>query len=235
MRPGAAGRGAGGRVIDGATEVLSRPFNPAMLRPRVRAWLSRAGTFTRRAASLRTHRLIGALDLSRGGLLQQLPFNQRAALLTGALTCRFKPGEIIFKHGDPSGGVYFIRSGRVRISFPLNGKEQVLGMAKAGDTVGELAALDGGPRTATATAVEPTTTDYVAQAPFEAGLAEAPEAAMRLLRLLARRLRNTNYVMEELASRRGGATAGGSRVNGTGQAFRPPRPAASRSAGRGRD
>src|SRR5262249_6419175 len=46
---GSEGPGASGRLVDGLTDVLSRPFNPAILRPRVRALLSRTGT----SASLR--------------------------------------------------------------------------------------------------------------------------------------------------------------------------------------
>lgn len=201
--PGTEGPGASGQMIDASTEVLSRPFNPAMLRPRVRAWLGRSGVVTERPVAPRRHRLMGASGLSGGGLLRGLPFNQRAALLTSALTVRFRKGEVLFRAGDAAGGVYFLRSGRVQIGLPLpSGKMQVLGVAKVGDTVGELAALDGGPRTATAVALETTTADYVAREPFEAGLSGAPDAAVRLLRMLARRLRQTDRFVGELTTAR---------------------------------
>jgi phosphoribosyl 1,2-cyclic phosphodiesterase len=211
--PGAEGPGAAGELVDNSTEVLSRPFNPAMLRPRVRAWLTGSGHVVEPTAIPRRHRLRGADGLTGGGLLRGLPFTQRAALLTSALTCRFRPGEVLFRQGDAPGGVYFLRSGKVQISIPVGeGKEKVLGILKVGDTVGELAALDGGPRTATATALEPTTADYVAREPFQAGLSGAPDAAVRLLRLLARRLRETDRYVGELATARDGLAAAPARA-----------------------
>jgi CRP-like cAMP-binding protein len=74
----------------------------------------------------------------------------------------------------------------------------VLGSAGVGDTVGELAALDGGPRTATARVVEPTTADYVPRDILELSLASAPSAAYRLMRLMAKRLRQTDRYIGEL-------------------------------------
>ena len=65
--------------------------------------------------------------------------------------------------------------------------------------MGELAALDRGTRTATATATEATTADYVPQDMFETSLAAAPEASRRLLRMMAGRLRATDQLVAELA------------------------------------
>jgi CRP-like cAMP-binding protein len=76
----------------------------------------------------------------------------------------------------------------------------VLGTATVGDTVGELAAVDGGPRTATARALETTTADYIPREVFAASLAAAPAAATRLLQLMAQRLRKTDPYVGELAS-----------------------------------
>ncbi|MBI4637478.1 MAG: cyclic nucleotide-binding domain-containing protein [Candidatus Rokubacteria bacterium] len=197
---GTEGPGAAGRLIGSATDVLSRPFSPPMLRARVRAWLARRGTRTERRGVPRRHPLLGAQEYPGQGLLRGLPSNERAALLSGALGCKFRPGEVIFREGDPAGGVYFLRSGRVQISlrFP-DGGERVLAVAKVGDAVGELAALDGGPRTATATALDATAADYVPQEMFAAGLAAAPGAAVRLLRQIAGRLRMTDRLVGELA------------------------------------
>ncbi len=205
---GAEGPGAAGRLVDGATDVLSRPFNPPMLRARVRAWLSRAGTLTQRKTVQSKHRLMGAAGAAGMGLLRRLPSSERAALLAGALTSRFRPGEIIFREGDPAGGAYFLRTGRVQISIRVaDGRERVLAVAKAGDAVGELGALDGGSRTATAKALQATTADYLPREMFEAGLLAAPGAVARLLRLMAGRLRQTDRLVGELAS----STASGRR------------------------
>jgi CRP-like cAMP-binding protein/phosphoribosyl 1,2-cyclic phosphodiesterase len=199
LLPGSEGPGPAGCLIDGITDVLSRPFNPAILRPRVRAWLSRTGNRVQARPATHRPRQVRPSTLPARGVLQGLPFAERAALLTGALRSRFRAGEVIFREGDPPGGVYFLRSGRVRISIQLpEGRERMLGIAKVGDTVGELAALDGGPRTATARAIEATTADYVPRETFEAGLAAAPGAAVHLLRVMARRLRRTDRYVGEL-------------------------------------
>jgi hypothetical protein len=192
------GPGAAGHLADGATDVLSRPFNPAMLRPRVRAWLARSGISVERRVERRS-RIIGPTKADTRGLLRGLPVSQRLALLTGAITCRFKPGEIIFNEGDPAGGIYFIREGVVEISMRLpDGRTRALGTAKAGDAVGELAALDGGPRTATVRVVEPTTADYLPRDILEPSLAAAPSVAFRLMHEMAGRLRRTDQFIGEL-------------------------------------
>jgi len=194
----AEGPGAAGRLVDATTDVLSRPFNPAMLRPRVRAWLARSGTRVERRIERRP-RIIGAATAETRGLLRGLPVSERAALLEGAITCRFKPGEIIFKEGDPAGGMYFIREGRVEIGLRLpDGGSRVLGTATAGDAVGELAALDGGPRTATVRVLEATTADYLPRDILEPSFATAPSLAYRLMQQMAARLRRTDSVIGEL-------------------------------------
>ncbi len=194
------GPGAAGRLVDSITDVLSRPFNPAMLRPRVRAWLGRTGTMVERRLEHRP-RIIGASSSALRGLLRGLPVSQRAALMTGAVVCRFKKDEVIFNEGDPAGGMYFIRGGIVEISMRLpDGRPHVLGTATVGDTVGELAALDGGPRTATARVLEPALADYLPRDILEASLAAAPGAAYRLMRLMAGRLRQTDRYIGELST-----------------------------------
>jgi phosphoribosyl 1,2-cyclic phosphodiesterase len=193
------GPGAAGRLVDGSTDVLSRPFNPAMLRPRVRAWLTRSGTLVDRRIERRPRIISSPATRGARGLLRGLPANQRAALLDGAVSCRFKPGEIIFHEGDPAGGLYFIREGKVEVSINLgDGRSKVLSVIGVGDTVGELAALDGGPRTATARVVDATVADYLPRDILEPSLAAAPGAAYRLMRLMANRLRETDRTVGEL-------------------------------------
>jgi CRP-like cAMP-binding protein len=74
----------------------------------------------------------------------------------------------------------------------------VLSVIGVGDTVGELAALDGGPRTATARVVDATVADYLPRDILEPSLAAAPGAAYRLMRLMANRLRETDRTVGEL-------------------------------------
>jgi phosphoribosyl 1,2-cyclic phosphodiesterase/CRP-like cAMP-binding protein len=197
---GSEGPGAAGRLVDTCTDVLSRPLNPAFLRPRVRAWLSRVGTRLPARHGQPAPRMVSPAIAPGRGLLTGLPLAERAGLLTRAQTTRFRLGEIIFKQGEPAGGLYFVRSGSIRLSVRRNGREVVLGTAGVGDTLGELAAVDGGPRTATARAVETTTADYIPREALAACLAAAPAAAARLLQVMARRLRQTDPYVGELTN-----------------------------------
>ena len=186
-----------------ATDVVTRPWSPPMLRSRVRAWLTRrvaADQATAASKPARRREASKAKQARLPDLFRGLPARERAALLGDAATCRFVPGEILFQEGDPPGGVYLIREGAVQVGTRApDGQEVALAVLEAGDTVGEMAPLDSGPRTATARALAPTVADYISREAFLAGLAVSPQACLRLLRLLAGRLRATDRRMGELA------------------------------------
>jgi eukaryotic-like serine/threonine-protein kinase len=73
----------------------------------------------------------------------------------GSPTRSYAAGEAIFKQGDPGDFVCIVVSGKVEISVDKNGKPHVIARLGANEPFGELAALTGNPRTATATALEP--------------------------------------------------------------------------------
>ncbi|MGH7331169.1 MAG: MBL fold metallo-hydrolase [Candidatus Rokuibacteriota bacterium] len=197
---GSEGPGVAGRLADRFTDVLTRPLNPAFLRPRVLAWLSRGATSGPVGKGIHRQRSVSTSIMPERGLLHGLPLSERVALFRGAQTARFRDGEIIFKEGDPAGGLYVVRTGRVRLSVGEGDQEVVLGTAKTGDTLGELAAVDGGPRTATARAVCATAADYIPRELFAASLSSTPTAAVRLLHLMAERLRQSDPHVGELTS-----------------------------------
>ncbi|MHB9092783.1 MAG: Crp/Fnr family transcriptional regulator, partial [Chloroflexota bacterium] len=68
----------------------------------------------------------------------------------------FAKGEVIMLEGEPCRGLYFVRSGRVRVfKASPDGREQVLRIVEAGDTFNEVPNFDGGPNPASAAAIEP--------------------------------------------------------------------------------
>ena len=72
-------------------------------------------------------------------------------------TRRFRRGEVLFHQGDPGEALFVVTTGAVKISLPSEeGDEAIIATVNAGDFFGELALLDGAPRSATATALEPT-------------------------------------------------------------------------------
>jgi CRP-like cAMP-binding protein len=80
------------------------------------------------------------------------------------------------------------------------GKEVILGFIGPGELLGEVAALDGEPRSATAEAVDPVRAVVVPRAAFERFVASRPDAALALLRSLARRLRAADRQRLEFAA-----------------------------------
>jgi CRP-like cAMP-binding protein len=102
-----------------------------------------------------------------------------------ARTRRFQAGEAIARVGDPGSGFYVILDGEVRVD-PPKGRRVTL---KAGDYFGEMALLDGAPRSANITALGEVTVMVIARAAFSKLLRSEPQIAQALLRTLAGRLR----------------------------------------------
>ena len=123
------------------------------------------------------------------------------ALQTIARTLRvrhFRRGEVLFHEGDPGDALFIVASGAVKVVVPSEeGEEAILATLKRGDFLGELALLDGAPRSASAIALEATDALTLPREQFRA-LADA-EPAIRgaLLEAMARELRRlTKHVAE---------------------------------------
>ena len=112
---------------------------------------------------------------------------------------RFRRGEVIFHVGDPGDALFVIVSGEVKISLPSEtGDEAILATLRPGDVFGELALLDGAPRSASATALTPTETVILPRDRFRELI--ATEAGFRdaLLASIAGELRRLTTHVEEL-------------------------------------
>ena len=111
---------------------------------------------------------------------------------------RFRRGEVIFHQGDPGNALFIVESGVVKISLPSEaGEEAILATLQAGEFFGELALLDGAPRSATAVAMEPSRMLVLARDRFRALLAEA-SIRDALLIGVAKELRRLTIHVEEL-------------------------------------
>jgi CRP/FNR family transcriptional regulator, cyclic AMP receptor protein len=138
--------------------------------------------------------------IERNSLFRGLPAQtlQRVAALA---TRRFyEEGAVIFMRGDPGDSLCGVVTGRVRISSSgPGGKEVFLNIMEPGDAFGEIALLDGSPRTATATAMTRTELMILQREPFFALLQAQPQLATHLIQLLCKRVRWTSEQMEDSA------------------------------------
>ena len=114
---------------------------------------------------------------------------------------RYDAGVAIFHHGDEPGSVLLLVEGRVKVALiGPQGREVILGFVGPGELVGDVAALDGRPRSATVEAVDPVRALVVPRAAFERFASSRPDAALALLRSLARRLRLADEQRLEFAA-----------------------------------
>ncbi|MDW3219647.1 MAG: Crp/Fnr family transcriptional regulator [Acidimicrobiales bacterium] len=115
-----------------------------------------------------------------------------ARLLEGYGTAmRVRAGDIVFREGDPSGAAYGVVGGRIRIEVTTpTGGRLVLGVKEPGDLLGELGALDGTTRSATAVAVEDVQLVQASVDEFLRALEEEPGLAVDLLRRVSQDLRS---------------------------------------------
>ncbi len=139
-------------------------------------------------------------------LLRRVPLfagltDETLAGLSGRLRRRtYRRGTMIFHKDQPGDGLHVIESGRVRFFLPAEGGEELtIDVAGAGEVFGELALLDGQPRSASAEALEETVTHLLAREQFQAVLAASPDLATALIDLLSTRLRHATDYAESLA------------------------------------
>jgi CRP/FNR family transcriptional regulator, cyclic AMP receptor protein len=112
------------------------------------------------------------------------------SLLTGPQvpTRTYKAGDTIFKEGDPATELYVIQNGRVGIQT----NNRILDTLDANTIFGEMALIDGKPRSAAAIAMTDVTLVPVSEKQFLFLVSQTPFFALKLMRVLAGRLRASN-------------------------------------------
>ena len=119
--------------------------------------------------------------------------DERASLEAVGRRERYPRGAIIFREGSPSASVIIVVSGRVKVSSDTaTGIEVVLAVRGPGALLGEFSAIDGAPRSATVSALEPVTALAVPSVEFERHLHTNPRVAVVLMKELIRRLRDAD-------------------------------------------
>lgn len=138
--------------------------------------------------------------LKRNFLFRGLPEELIDRIAAIAVRRNFAKGSTVFEQGDAGDALYGVISGRVRISASgAEGREVFLNIMEPGDTFGEIAVIDGLPRTAGAVATGASTLFLIRRADFLALLDTEAVLAKHLLVLFCQRLRWTSDLVEESA------------------------------------
>ena len=113
---------------------------------------------------------------------------------------RLQKGDLLFKEGDSSNAMYLIRSGMVRI-FKKKGDQQIeIDTLRSGQIVGEMAFLDGNPRSASGEALMETELVEISKSIYDSTMVQVPEWLKVLLKAIVARLRSTTTKMKNLES-----------------------------------
>lgn len=138
--------------------------------------------------------------LRRNYMFRSLPDATLHSIAALAGRKLYQKGTVIFSQGDSGDALYGVASGRVRISASgAGGREVFLNIMEPGDTFGEIAVMDGLPRTAGATALDRTVLIVLKRVDLLRLLEKEPRLAIHLLQLLCQRLRWTSELVEESA------------------------------------
>ncbi len=119
-------------------------------------------------------------------------------LLDRSAIQRAAAGEEIVHEGDPSTHFYVLLAGRVAVSMRSpDGRDMVIRLIEPGENFGEIAVLDGQPRTASARAQVACELISMSRSEFEGYIKRTPEIALRLLQRMAQQLRVTSEILKD--------------------------------------
>ncbi len=142
-------------------------------------------------------------ELQQMELLQSCSADELRRLQACLQTQSLQANQTLFRYGDPATALYWIRSGQVGV-FVADGSdhehESLLRVLEPGALFGEMALIDGQPRSATCRALEPTQLYVVASPDFQVLLTRSPQFVRALLATLSQRLRYTNQFLSEVGA-----------------------------------
>jgi CRP/FNR family cyclic AMP-dependent transcriptional regulator len=129
-------------------------------------------------------------------ILDALPSELSRGLFAQGRLLSLDADQTLFLAGDEGDGCYRVEEGLLKASVTApNGGERILAILGPGSVVGELSMIDGAPRSASVTALRGSKLHYVSKADFEALGKSSPEIYQYVMKVLARRLRDTNSAL----------------------------------------
>src|SRR5215510_3442611 len=143
-----------------------------------------------------------AQSLSRVPLFKRLDASELEHLAEEVDQVNYKAGETIFHEHDRGDALYIVEEGNVRIwVMDEDVNEVTLAELKPGDFFGELAVLDRGERSSSATALTDIHLHRLSSDDFQRFLTDHPDAAVDVICEIAARMRQTNLLVTQRASR----------------------------------
>lgn len=140
--------------------------------------------------------------LQKVNILQGITDAALQKLVSTSVRRSYNAGTILLMEGDPVVGFYLIESGQVKISrLSQDGREHILLLLGEGDSFNEVAALDGGPNPATATAHTDAIVHCVLRDELRQTVGQYPDLAWAMIESISRRTRHLVGMVQDLSMR----------------------------------
>lgn len=139
--------------------------------------------------------------LSHIPLFSKLDADEQASLHAMMKRERFNPNQTIFWLGDKGDTFFLVESGQAIVTVPnTKGEHVTIASIGPGGFFGEISLLDGGVRTATVRATEPTLTYSLDRASLREFIVKNPTAALDILAVMGQRQRSSNEVLRRFSN-----------------------------------
>lgn len=140
------------------------------------------------------------ISFATSGIFANAPSELIAAIDAVSTSVSIDAGASLFQRGDPGDALFAVGAGAIQIeTSAADGRGRVLNLMRPGDIFGEIALLDGGERTADASALEPTRLQRLSRDAFHQVLDQHPALARHLIEALCRRLRRLSKQAKDSA------------------------------------
>jgi CRP/FNR family cyclic AMP-dependent transcriptional regulator len=134
-------------------------------------------------------------------LFASLNTSERRAISALARTKTYDEGQQIFSQGDAGGPMFAVLSGHLKVIVAgVDGNDVVFTVMGRGEVFGELSVLDGAPRSASIVAMTRTEVLVLDREPFLAFVRASPDTSIKLLKILAARIRRLSDEREQMVS-----------------------------------
>jgi CRP-like cAMP-binding protein len=141
-----------------------------------------------------------ATTLRRLPLFNDLSEAELALVAERAVRRQYIAGTIIFSEGESCRELLIVEEGTVKIlKTASNGRQQLIGIERAGNSLAEVPVFDAGRYQATAEAVSDTTLLHLDAEHFRGICMRHPEVALKVIKVLAHRMRHLDGLVEELS------------------------------------